>query len=111
MNVFEDGHKKYKHMKIIHKWTWAFNQNSIFLVVKSLTYSFIYSFLIGLGDGRWKKNIVVRLNQSTTQIFTKIYLTFPGFVFSRKKIWSETQMLVKQNVLESYIFAWFCLFC
>ena len=100
MNIFEDGHKKYKHMKIIHEWTWAFNWNSIFLVVKSLTYSFIFSFLIGLGVGRWKKKIVGRLNQSTTQIFTKIYLTFPGFVSSWKKIWSEKQMLVKQNVLE-----------
>ena len=56
MNIFEDGHKKYKHMKIIRKWTWAaFNWNSIFLVVKSLTYSFIFSFLIGFGVGRWKK--------------------------------------------------------
>ncbi len=100
MNIFEDGHKKYKHIKIIRKWTWAFNWNSIFLVVKSLTYSFIFSFLIGLGVGRWKKKIVGRLNQSTTQIFTKTYLTFPGFVFPWKKILSEKQMLVKQNVLE-----------
>ncbi len=30
----------------------------------------------------------------------KTYLTFPGFVFSWKKIWSEKKMLVKQNVLE-----------
>jgi hypothetical protein len=69
-----------------------------------LTYSFIFSFLIGLGVGRQKKKIVGRLNQSTTtQIFTKIYLTFPGFVFSWKKILSEKQILVKQNVLE-YIY-------
>ncbi len=30
MNIFEDGHKKYKHMKNIHKWIWAFNWNIIF---------------------------------------------------------------------------------
>ncbi len=47
-----------------------------------------------------KKKIVGRLNQSTTPRFSKIYLTFPGFVFSWKKILSEKQMLVKQNVLE-----------
>jgi hypothetical protein len=47
-----------------------------------------------------KRKIVGRLNQSTTPIFTKIYHTFPGFVFSWKQILSEKQMLVKQNVLE-----------
>jgi hypothetical protein len=47
-----------------------------------------------------KRNIVGRLNQNTTSIFTKMYLTFPGFVFSWKNILSEKQMLVKQNVLE-----------
>jgi hypothetical protein len=47
-----------------------------------------------------KRKIVGRLNQSTTPIFTNIYLTFLGIVFSWKKILSEKQMLVKQNVLE-----------
>ncbi len=53
MNIFEDGHKKHQNMKIIRKWTWAFNWFFV-VVVKSLTYSFIFSFLIGLGVGRWK---------------------------------------------------------
>jgi hypothetical protein len=86
--------------------TWKFSMNGhelsieIVFFFKYLTYSITFSFLIGWGVGRWKKKTVGRLNQSTTQIFTKIYLTFPGFVFFWKKIWLEKQMLVKQNVLE-----------
>jgi hypothetical protein len=47
-----------------------------------------------------KRKIVGRLNQTTTLIFTKIYLTLPGFVCSWKKMLSEKQILVKQNVLK-----------
>jgi hypothetical protein len=57
MNIFEDGHKKYNHMKITVNWRELSIEIGFFF--KSLTHSFFLSFVIGLGVRDENRNILL----------------------------------------------------